>query len=143
MCFCILTIYKMNIIGVPGDKSPNMGNDNGKRIFVPIDDKCKIMLEEGDFDIIDANGTDGTATFMLPNPDPGNTGTTEYSVFVRELGTPGGSATMTTCATAIIGGVETEVCSIYPLNLIRMTGKSSFRNVSKELLPCTAFQMGS
>ena len=51
------------------------------------------MLTEGpDFLVLDANGTDGEASFELPNPDPTGSGTTVYSVFARALGTPGGKS---------------------------------------------------
>jgi hypothetical protein len=91
------------------------------------------MLREGpDFAVWDANGTDGTAGFELPNPDPDGDGITEYSVFARACGTPGGQSTTTTCATDPKTGEE--VCSLESMVLVRGTGKSSFDNVSKELL---------
>jgi hypothetical protein len=85
----------------------------GSRIFVPLEGNSKIMLSQGDFGVLDANGTDGTASFQLPNPDPENDGHTEYSVWARALGTPGGSSTTTTCATDIVDGDGTE--ERYPL----------------------------
>ena len=48
--------------------------------------------------MLDANGTDGSASFQLPNPDPDKT-VDQYSVFARALGKPGGSSRTTTCAT--------------------------------------------
>lgn len=82
--------------------------------------------------MLDANGTDGTAAFQLPNPDPDNDGLTTYSVFARALGRPGGSSTTTTC------GVDTDTgdtyCSLESTVLVRTKGKSSFTNVSKSLL---------
>ena len=57
----------------------------GSRIFVPREGNAKINLKEGDFLVLDANGTDGSAAFQLPNPDPDNDGTTTYSVFARAL----------------------------------------------------------
>jgi hypothetical protein len=126
--------YNLNLIGVPKDKTADMDGNNGHRIFVKLEGKSKILLYEGDnFQVLDANGTDNDgAAFQLPNPDPDNDGVTEYSVWARALGKPGGSATMTTCATDPITGVE--VCSTEQLVLVRSKGKSSFSNVSKELL---------
>jgi hypothetical protein len=124
--------YNLNIIGVPKEKTADMDGNNGHRIFVPLEGKTKILLQEGDFAVLDANGTDGSASFQLPNPDPENTGTTEYSVFARALGTPGGSAKMSTCATDPITGEE--LCSVAVLEVERTKGKQSFTNVSKELL---------
>jgi hypothetical protein len=90
------------------------------------------MLSEGDFAVLDKNCTDGTCSFQLPNPDPTNSGTTTYSVFARALGKPGGSSTSTTCATEPTTG-ET-FCSTLSSVQVRSTGKSTFTNVSRELL---------
>jgi hypothetical protein len=125
--------YSLNIIGVPKGKTASMTGDNGHRIFVPLVGNTKIMLIEGpDFGVLDANGTDGEASFQLPNPDPGGDGVTVYSVFARALGTPGGKSLTTTCATDPFDGLP--VCSIATLTLERKNGKSTFQNVSKELL---------
>lgn len=125
--------YNLNIIGVPKNKSADMTGDNGHRIFVPLVGNPKIMLTEGsDFAVLDANGTDGEASFQLPNPDPTNSGTTVYSVFARALGTPGGKSLTTTCAIDPTDG--SEVCSVLTLTLERSKGKSTFENVSKQLL---------
>src|SRR5919109_3427529 len=103
--------YNLNIIGVPKYKTADMTGDNGHRIFVPLWGSPKIMLTEGpDFLVLDANGTDGEASFQLPNPDPTNSGTTVYSVFARALGTPGGKSITTTCGTDPYDG--SKVCSV-------------------------------
>src|SRR3989344_4307572 len=92
--------YNLNIIGVPKDKTADMTGNNGHRIFVPLEGKAKILLAEGDFQVLDANGTDSNgAKFQLPNPDEDGDGTTSYSVYVRALGKPGGSAKMQSCYT--------------------------------------------
>ena len=124
--------FNLNIIGMDQDKTADMSGNNGHRIFVALWGNTKIMLQEGDFQVLDANGTDGRAEFQLPNPDPENDGVTEYSVFARALGQPGGSSTTTTCATDPATG--DEYCSIYSMVLVRSKGKSSFTNVSRELL---------
>lgn len=90
------------------------------------------MLSEGDFQVLDFNGTDGSAAFQLPNPDPTNSGTTTYSVWARALGKPGGSSSMTTCATDTTTG--DVYCSVYSAVSVRSKGGSTFTNVSKELL---------
>lgn len=124
--------YNLNLIGVPQNKTADMTGNNGRRIFMPLFGKSSILLKEGPFSVLDANGTDGSASFQLPNPDPENDGITIYSVFARALGKPGGSAKMTTCATDPITG---EVyCSLESLVAVRGTGKSSFSNVTKDLL---------
>jgi hypothetical protein len=125
--------YNLNIIGVPKNKTADMTGDNGHRIFVPLWGTPKIMLTQGsDFLVLDANGTDGEASFQLPSPDPTGSGTTAYSVFARALGTPGGKSFTTTCATDPYDG--SKVCSAITLTLDRSNGKSTFENVSKYLL---------
>jgi len=122
--------FNLNIIGVPTGKT--MTGGSGNVIFVPETGSTKILLSEGDFAVLDKNGTDGSAAFQLPNPDPTNSGTTTYSVFARALGKPGGSSTTTTCATDPTTGEV--VCSLFSSVLVRSGGKQTFTNVSKELL---------
>lgn len=122
--------FNLNIIGVPKNKSAEI--TSGGRIFVPLTGKSRILLSEGDFAVIDGNGTDGTAAFQLPAPDADGDGTTSYSVFARALGKPGGSATLTTCATDPVSGEE--ICSADSLVAVRTSGRQKFDNVSRELL---------
>ena len=124
--------YQLNIIGVPKNKTADLTNNDGRRIFVPLDGSTKILLGEGDFQVLDANGTDGSASFQLPSPDADNDGVTEYSVYARALGTPGGSSKTTTCATDPVTG--DLYCSVESMVLVRDSGKSSFSNVSRQLL---------
>jgi hypothetical protein len=126
------THYQVNIIGVPKNKTADLTGNDGRRIFVPQDGSTKILLSEGDFQVLDANGTDGSASFQLPNPDPDNDGVTEYSVYARALGTPGGSSKTTTCATDPVTG--DLYCSVESMVLVREGGKSRFSNVSRQLL---------
>jgi hypothetical protein len=123
--------YNLNLIGVPKGKTADMTGNKGHRIFVPLFGNCKINLSIGDFQVLDANCTDGPSAFQLPNPDPDNDGITAYSVYARALGKPGGSAVATTCLTDAAGD---EFCSTENVVLVRSTGKSTFANVSKELL---------
>ena len=60
------TLYKMNILGHPGTPSSSMLNDEGKRLFVKLNGNTRVLLSPGPFDILDANGTDGSAAFQLP-----------------------------------------------------------------------------
>jgi hypothetical protein len=124
--------YDLNLIGVAKGKSANMTGGDGHRIFVPLDGTTKINLSEGDFAVLDANATDGTGAFQLPNPDPTNSGQTSYSVYARALGKPGGSSLTTTCAIDPTTG--DTVCSDQSMVLVRGTGGSKFTNVSKALL---------
>lgn len=122
--------YNLNIIGVPKDKSASMDGNSGHRIFVPLWGSTQIKLAEGDFQVLDANGTDGSASFQLPNPDEDGDGWTSYSVFARYLGKPGGKAYMQTCATDPVSGEL--YCSIQ-LEMIRVKN-AKFSNVTKYLL---------
>ncbi len=124
--------YNLNIIGVSKDKTAFMDSGIGHRIFVPLSGKIKINLLPGaDFAVLDANGTDGNgATFSLPNPDPDNDGVTSYTVWARALGKPAGKSVTTPCA--YLDGVE--YCSTSNVVLVRDKGKSSFTNVTSQLL---------
>lgn len=127
--------YNLNIIGMPKGKTADMTVDQGHRIFVPLTGVSKIMLIEGDdFMVLDANGTDGTASFQLPNPDPDGNGMTSYSIWLRALGTPGGKAVITTCADADLTAEYYEVCSSDPLTVESTKGPSKFTNETKKLL---------
>jgi hypothetical protein len=123
--------FTLNLIGVDKSKSTSLTGNNGSRIFVPLAGKTNILLSEGPFQVLDANATDGSGAFQLPNPDPDNDGTTTYSVFARALGKPGGTSKTTTCATDSTG--ETW-CSVYSAVATRTGGKQTFQNVSRELL---------
>lgn len=64
--------YNLNIICVPKGKQADMTNTQGHTIFVPCDGPTKINLIEGaDFEVLDRNGTDGSASFQLPPADTG------------------------------------------------------------------------
>ncbi len=128
--------YNLNIIGVPKNKTATMDGNNGRRIFVKLDGNTKIYLTMGEFAVLDANGTDNDgATFQLPAPDPDNNGITEYSVWARAVGKPGGSSILTTCATGTgSNGQDSTFCSTENLVSVRSKGPAKFENVSKQLL---------
>ena len=133
-----LTLYKMNLIGHPGTPTAAMLNDQGKRLFVKLEGNTRINLSEGPFDILDANGTDGTAAFQLPDPDPDGDGETWYGVYIRPKGKPNGSMHITTCATGDFDNDATtpdeELCSLEVAVMVRGTGKPKVQNISRELL---------
>jgi hypothetical protein len=127
--------YSLNIIGVAHQKTADMSG-GGNVIFVSLGTKTtavttKILLEQsasaGLFEVLDKNGTDGQASFSLPAP-----GT--YTIWARALGTPGGHAKITTCATDVTGIVaDGDICSTQNEVFVRGSGKSSFRNVTTAL----------
>jgi len=152
--------YNLNIIGVPKDKTADMNNNDGHRIFVQLinttgstagdiigknfTDISKvntILLAPApageSFRVLDANATDRTgAVFQLPF-DVSAT----WTVWARALGTPGGKADMTTCATVTVVDPTTlvttqeVVCSL-TLKLER-TKNAKFQNVTSDLLTIT------
>ncbi len=127
--------YSLNIIGVPRAKNANPDWASGHVIFDNLGTKnvtvtTKILLsqsaESGVFDVLDKNGTDGEASFSLPAPG-------SYTVWARALGTPGGQAKITTCATDIVLNDPGVICSTQNEVFVRGTGKSNFRNVTDAL----------
>jgi len=71
-----------------------------------------------------------------------------YEVWARALGQPGGTATVTTCATETVdttdpGSNVDEVCSLENVVLTRTHGKQTFVNVTDELTSLVAcFDVG-
>jgi hypothetical protein len=123
--------FNLNLIGKAKTQSATI--TTGNRIFVNLEGRTTIGLAEGaDFAVLDGNGTDGRAQFQLPNPDPDGDGVTSFSVFARALGKPGGSGSITTCATDPLTGEE--VCSLESAVLVRESGRQRFSDVSRELL---------
>ena len=163
-------IGHLKIIGVKSDKNVNMEDKAaGNVIFVDLGAdgeaaRTEIYLIQGDdFAVLDKNGTDGEASYQMPPTglDPyiiggdmtGVNTWSDYSVFIRALGTPGGKATITTCGTLteVFGEwipTKTQkqlldplpgdtVCSLEQVTsdiLVRNTGKPKFINVTAELL---------
>src|SRR5438046_7445529 len=145
--------YNLHIIGVSQDKTATMTTGDGHRIFVQLnggEDAVslngklsnqllkvnKIFLQPApageSFQVLDANATDANgALFQLP-ADVSAT----WTVWGRALGTPGGKANMTTCATTagldgILGTADDEViCSMGIPWRDRSTGKQTITNES-------------
>ena len=151
------THYNLNIIGVSKDKTATMTNGDGHRIFVQLtggEDAVslngklanqiakvnKIMLQPApageSFLVLDANATDSNGALLQL---PASVSTT-WTVWARALGKPGGKSNTTTCATTagvdgVLGTADDEVvCSLSTLTMERAKGKSTFVNVSAELL---------
>lgn len=160
--------YSLNIIGVQNPKTAAMDGSNGHVIFVPLSGKSEIDLMEApegeSYKVLDANATDGPAVLQLPKPglDPYLVGgdmtgvdtMSDYSVFVRPLGKPGGWSTITTCAELL----DSNFAGLLPGTLVkilnregafggyasveqvgqeitfRTKGKTTFTNVTAQLL---------
>lgn len=153
--------YNLNIIGVEKGKTADMSGSDRHTIFVALtnsgDTHSNIYLTPGDFQVCDGNAFDSVhnctglevkttagAMFQLPcNTNvpaditcAGGVYSKAYEVWARALGTPGGSATITTCAWDPI--LNEEICSTENVVLVRYTGKSNFKNVTNELTSLVA-----
>jgi hypothetical protein len=150
--------YNLNIIGVPKDKTADMNNNDGHRIFVELNggstaasgqnfavmSKVNTILlapapAGAGFQVLDANATDKNgAVFQLPLDV-----STTWTVWARALGKLGGKADMTTCATVDVTvtdptGVTTTttetVCSLGTTLHLERTKNAKFQNVTSNLL---------
>jgi hypothetical protein len=85
---------------------------------------------------------DGEPSTLFPCDETAPGYIQSYEVWVRELGKPGGGATMTTCADEVtdVNGNSTleHVCSTENVVLTRTKGKSTFSNVTQELTSLVA-----
>lgn len=91
--------YNLNIIGVPHGKTADMTDSSRHTIFVPLGangavKSCKINVvrnttSPSQFEVLDGNATDGSATIAVPFQDYG---TMSFNVYATALGTPGGQA---------------------------------------------------
>jgi len=142
--------FNLNILGKEQCPTDPMTNGNGGVIFVllnggdvatnltgklasNISKVNKIFLQESPdntFNVLDGNACDKNgALFELPNPTNG------YTIWARALGTPGGNATITPCATDT--NTLEVVCSSTNVLLMRTKGKQTFENVTTQLTTLT------
>src|SRR4051794_33743654 len=144
--------YTLNIIGVPQGKSADMTGNTGGRMFVLLNGGQDAVSLNGkpsnqllkvntiglvpapageSFSVLDANATDANGgLFQLPADV-----SSAWTVWARALGTPGGSAIQTTCASSFLDSVAGQIfCSDQSAMYLRTTGKSSFTNVGAALL---------
>ena len=133
--------FNLNIIGVPKEKNMPQGL-GGNVIFVALGKSeaitTRIHLEMGDeVAVLDKDGTDRSATLQLPDPYPDdvspgiNTGEEAvYKIYVRALGKPGGSATITSGFIDEFGG---EWLSLESVEVTRTKGQSKFSDQTLKL----------
>lgn len=131
----------INIIGVPKEKNMPEGL-GGNVIFVALGKNeaitTRINLEMGDeVAVLDKDGTDKSATLQLPDPyptdvSPGiNTGEEAvYKIYVRALGKPGGSATITS---GFIDEFGEEWLSLESVEVTRTKAQSKFSDQTLKL----------
>jgi len=122
--------FNLNLIG-KAEPMPQEGS-GGNVIFVLENGISKIYLTPGPFAVLDNNATDKNGgSFQLPPPTTG-TGSLTYTVWIRAVGKPGGSGSITTCATDPTTGEV--ICSLNSAVTVRTKGQSKFVNVSSDLL---------
>lgn len=94
------------------------------------DGKIESNGDDDPVQLINCNQTvDTTTGEIVPVDESSIVPTASYQVWARALGTPGGSATATTCAT-----VQGELqCSLENVVMSRTTGKSTFTDVTNEM----------
>lgn len=94
------------------------------------DGKIEDNGQDAEVQLINCNETvDTTTGDIVPVDETDIVPTASYQVWARALGQPGGSATMTTCAT-VQGEIE---CSLENTVQTRTKGQSSFTEVTNEL----------
>ena len=146
--------YSLNIIGVEHPKTQDMTGSDRHTIFVGLGKTgtvtSYIYLRQGAFKVCDGNafdtawscqgtqvGTRNGAVFQLPSnysgcpsdpDDPCWDAPTTYEIWLRGLGSPSGSAEMTTCREAKSDG--SLECSTETVDIYRDT---KFRNETKKL----------
>jgi hypothetical protein len=157
--------FNLNIIGSEQAKAAPMTDSQRHTIFVALGKDgavtSKIYLVRGaSFEVCDGNAADAakdcageqiqpvgavfqlpcntklsaTSVDLVPCDDAG--ATASYSVYVKALGKPGGSATTTTCATDKTSGEE--VCSTESVVTVRSKGGQKFQDVTNELTSIVA-----
>jgi hypothetical protein len=124
--------YNLNIIGVTKPKTAVDTTNDGHRVFVNLYGAgTKIWLQAGDsFKVLDYDGTDGSARFQMLDPYPGTATTSTYKIYVRALGKPGGSSTLTT---GFVDEYGNYWYSLENVTLTRSKGKSVFSDKTLEL----------
>lgn len=123
--------FTLNVLGKEKVGLGIGGKVGGSTMMVPLYGLCRINLSEGNFQVLDKDCVnDGVSAFQLPNPDPEDDGVSEYAIFVRPLGKPGGSATFTTC----LEDDGEKWCSTENVFVARAAGQSPSTDVSREML---------
>jgi hypothetical protein len=133
--------FNLNIIGVERGHTNYKDPNGGHVIFVGLGSngnpaKCDIDLTMGPYQVLDWSCLDGDpAAFQLPDPDENDDYALEYSVWVRALGKPNGSATAQACYEDTSGAEWCNAGSLI-LSLNRVVGPNGpkFYDASKELL---------
>jgi hypothetical protein len=126
----------MVLLNFSDASEPNSIVGDGDVLYADLDKRNKIFLAPGPyFQVTDGNACDKDgAAFTLPDSIA-----SAWDIYVRELGKPGGTGSITTCGVAagedgVIGNQDDEVvCSSESVDLIRKAGRPVWKNVTKDL----------
>lgn len=131
--------YTLNILGKDWDKKESIPQNQGHRIFVGLGKnemcKTKILLQVGEFGVIDCDGTDGQAKFQLPKPyseDDTDFSEPAYTVWIR-VQSPKGHALMYTTFNDSTTWIESQEKITLDEN-----GRKKFQDYTRELTTITA-----
>ena len=148
--------YNLNIIGVENPKTAPLTGSERHTIFVGLGKHSNvtsnIYLTPGPFEVCDGNAFDAAhdctgavvqgkgAVFQLPcntavQTERGCSEGTNYQIWGRALGKPGGSVNIQTCAT---DETDTLICSTDNALFTRGKGKSGFYDVTNALTTINA-----
>ncbi len=114
--------YNLNIIGAKFEK--DVGQSMGHTLFVKLQGKTRIYMtqaEDGQFVVVDRDGTDGTAEFNIA---PGY-----YDVYARALGKPGGSVHIESWG-EFMDDEGYQLLKLGEVNLTRDKGKPQTVNIN-------------
>lgn len=108
------------------EPDPILGNQDV--LYANLDKRNKIFLAPGeDFQVVDGNACDRDgAKFTLPSNIA-----TNWDIYVRELGKPGGTGEITTCA--VDPATQEVVCSVSSVELERKAARPIWKKVTEDL----------
>src|SRR5579885_2688434 len=79
--------FNLEVIAAePGTVATN--DDDGSSLYTDENGVTVVSLSDGSFAVTDFDGTDGSASFSLPAPDPTGSGVPAYDAFGRYVGEP-------------------------------------------------------
>ena len=118
----------MVLLNLYDSPEPDPIPGNPDVFFAGLDKRNKIFLAPGeDFQVVDGNACDGDgAKFTLPSNIA-----TNWDIYVRELGKPGGTGEITTCA--VDPATQEVVCSVSSVELARKGARPLWKKVTEDL----------
>ncbi len=123
----------LNVVGVPKGKTIDSSVNRDGKIFLNLNENCKINLTLGDFGVADSDcGGDGQANFRLSNIDTDNDGLVEYTIWVRVLNKPQPVSATSNCKKDPVNGQEW--CLGYGRIQVKTDNENLISDVTKDLI---------